>query len=74
MNDILPKIISYEQDGFVKDRQIVDGIITRYEILHSIDKRKEVGMLLKLDMQKAFDRVSWSFLDKLLVKFGFYET
>lgn len=31
-------------------------------------------MVVNLDMEKAYDRVSWSFLDLVLEKFGFGET
>lgn len=28
-------------------------------------------MVIKLDMKKVYDRVSWVFLDMILVRFGF---
>ena len=55
----------------MKGRLIFDGIISIHEIIHSMDKSKEAGMILKLDMNKAYDRVSWQFLEKVLLKFGF---
>ena len=31
-------------------------------------------MAIKLDLQKAYDRVNWSFLNAVLLHFGFNET
>lgn len=42
-----------------------------HEIIHSIKSAKEEAMVIKLDMQKAYDRVSWKVLDQILDKFGF---
>lgn len=48
---------------------IDNGVVLLHKVLHSIKVKKEESMILKLDMEKAYDRVKWSFLDK----FGFGE-
>ncbi|CAH9072676.1 unnamed protein product [Cuscuta europaea] len=74
LNDILPKIISKEQAGFMKGRDIADQILVAQEMIHSIDmKIRGSNVVVKLDMAKAFDKVSWSFLSDVLSKFGFSE-
>eukprot|EP00253_Pinus_taeda_P032855 PITA_32855 len=68
---LLPLIISPEQSGYVEGRQIMDGIILTHEIIHSLKISKKPGMLLKLDLSKAFDRLSWNYMEKILLAFGF---
>ncbi|GAA0171395.1 hypothetical protein LIER_41148 [Lithospermum erythrorhizon] len=71
---ILPKLISPFQAGFVQGRLIQDNILLAQELMHHIDKgSKEGNVILNLDMAKAFDRLSWFFLQKVLAKFGFSE-
>lgn len=44
------------------------------EIIRDIDLRnKQHSVVVKLDMTKAYDRVSWKFPVKLLTRFGFFE-
>lgn len=64
-------IISPEQSGYVEGRQIMDGIILTHEIIHSLKTFKQAGMLLKLDLSKAFDKLSWSYIQNMLKAFGF---
>ena len=71
LKPILHDIISSKQTGFVKCRQILDGIITVQEAMHSLKEKKVKGMLIKLDLSKAYDRLSWSYLREILVAFGF---
>jgi ribonuclease HI/exonuclease III len=68
---MLKRLISSPQGGFVEGRNILDNVIQVQETLHSSKKRKEKGMLIKLDMANAFDRVNRSFLIKVLLSFGF---
>uniref|UniRef100_A0A803PZ74 Reverse transcriptase domain-containing protein n=1 Tax=Cannabis sativa TaxID=3483 RepID=A0A803PZ74_CANSA len=59
---------------FYKRRQITDNILLANEIIHAINSRRsgKVGWAaIKLDMEKAFDRVKWSFLNRLLAHVGF---
>jgi len=71
LKPLLPLIISPEQSGYVEGRQITDGIILTHEIIHSLKRTTKPGMLLKLDLSKAFDSLSWVYIQKILIAFGF---
>lgn len=71
LKPILPLIISPEQSGYVEGRQITDGIILTHEIIHSLKQTKKPGMLLKIDLSKAFDSICWEYMQKILQAFGF---
>jgi len=71
LKPLLPLLISPEQSGYVEGRKITDGIILTYEIIHSIKQTKKAGMLLKIDLSKAFDTLSWKYIQKMLLAFGF---
>lgn len=50
-----------------------DGILALHEVIHEIKSRKSKGILLKLDFQKAYDRLDWRFLRQVLIRRGFDE-
>ncbi|CAM8930538.1 unnamed protein product [Rhodiola kirilowii] len=60
---ILHKLVSAEQVGFVKGRSIIENIGLGHDLLFDF-KRKTEGsnIMIKLDMSKAYDRISWSFI------------
>jgi len=68
---LLQKLISPAQGGFVKGTQILDNVIQVQEALYSSHFRKKQGMLIKMDMSNAFDRVNSSFLYMILLSFWF---
>ncbi|KAI5313939.1 hypothetical protein L3X38_043115 [Prunus dulcis] len=70
----LPSIISPTQNAFVPDRQIQDNILVAHEVFHALKlkkSKKKFEMGVKLDMNKAYDRVEWDFLEKVMQKMGF---
>ncbi|XP_070047517.1 uncharacterized protein [Nicotiana tomentosiformis] len=72
---LLPNLISDEQAGFVKGRSIVENVLLTQEIVTDIRLRTKAGpnIIIKLDMTKAYDRLSWIFLTKILRRMGFDE-
>ena len=71
LKPLLPFLVSSEQMGFMEGRQILDGIILAHEMIHSLKKSKSPGMLLKVDLAKAYDKVDWDYLEEILTAFGF---
>ncbi|XP_049391503.1 uncharacterized protein LOC125855893 [Solanum stenotomum] len=62
LENILPKLISPNQSNFVKGRNIIENVFLTQESVADIGKRgKPSNVILKLDMAKAYDRVSWFF-------------
>jgi hypothetical protein len=72
----LPRIISPLQSAFVQKRNIQDNTILTHELLHSFKSRIGNGgyMFLKMDMEKAFDRMDWHFILSIMDKLGFSST
>jgi hypothetical protein len=56
---------------YIKGRYIHDGILALHEIIHEVKVRHQRGVFLKLDFQKAYDRLDWSFLRFALLWRGF---
>ncbi|KAF7139221.1 hypothetical protein RHSIM_Rhsim07G0138700 [Rhododendron simsii] len=76
LKGILQHIISPNQSAFVIGRQIQDNVIVAHEAFHFLKMKKKGcdGFLaLKLDFNKAYDRVEWDFVEALLLKMGFHE-
>jgi hypothetical protein len=64
-------IIAPSQNAFIKGRLILDGALSLHEIIHKIKTRKSEAILLKIDFEKANDRVNWQFLREVLIRIGF---
>ena len=63
---VLGKTISQSQGAFVAGRQILDVVLVANEVVEDYRKRKKKGLVFKIDFEKAYDNVSWGFLDFVL--------
>jgi hypothetical protein len=71
LRPILSRSLSEEQFGFLKGRQIIDAIGIAQECIHSIKEKKQQALILKIDLRKAYDCISWDFLRMVLLQCGF---
>ena len=68
---VLHETIHSTQGTSVQGRQILDAVLITNEIMDEKRRSGEEGVVLKIDFEKAYDHVSWDFLDHVLEKKGF---
>ncbi|XP_013739903.1 uncharacterized protein LOC106442805 [Brassica napus] len=74
LRPVLSGIISENQSAFLPGRAIADNVLITHEILHYLktsDAKKHCYMAVKTDMSKAYDRLEWNFIQKVLEELGF---
>lgn len=55
-------LVSNSQGAFVKDKEISNGILIANELVDGRRRSKEQGLVCKIDLEKAYDKVDWGFL------------
>jgi hypothetical protein len=49
----------------------VDNIIHAHELIHTLKIQSRGGMIIQLDVAKAYEKISWHYMVKNLEAFGF---
>ena len=68
---VLNKLIHEDQKGFLSGRYIGENIRIIYIVLFETQRQNIPGLILSIDFEKAFDTVSWKFIDKTLKYYNF---
>ncbi|KAK9990873.1 hypothetical protein SO802_025858 [Lithocarpus litseifolius] len=73
LRPFLDKLISPIQAAFVPGRRGLDNVVIAQELIHSIDLKKGNNsfMAIQVDLAKAYDRLEWNFIHKVLRAFHF---
>lgn len=74
LKPILQDSISENQSAFIPGRAISDNVLITHEVLHYLKisaAEKHCTMEVKTDISKAYDRLEWSFIKRVLERMGF---
>ena len=71
IKSVLKNLIHDDQKGFISGRFIGENIRLLYDVLFETRKQNIPDLLLSVDFEKAFDTVSWKFIQKTLTYFNF---
>jgi hypothetical protein len=72
LNSVADHVVRPTQTSFMQGRYILDGVVTLHETIHEMHRKKLNGVILKIEFEKAYDKVKWSFLQQTLRMKGFY--
>jgi hypothetical protein len=66
LNTVANHVVRPSQTTFMQVRNILDGVVVLHESVHELHSNKLDGVILKLDFEKAYDKVKWPFLQQTL--------
>lgn len=71
--NIMDIIISPHQEAFVRGWWIAENTVVAQELIHKLKKHKgkKELVIMKVDLKKAYDRLEWRFINKVLEVWGF---
>jgi hypothetical protein len=71
LTSIAHKVIQPTQTAFLSGRNIMEGVIVLHETIHELHRKKHSRVIFKIDFEKTYDKVKWSFVWKVLEMKGF---
>jgi hypothetical protein len=71
---VLPSLIHENQTCNIRGRNPIVNIRLLKDIVHDLNKNRLGGAILSLDQEKAFDRVDWAYLQRVLHSMNFGES
>ncbi|WVZ64075.1 hypothetical protein U9M48_013645, partial [Paspalum notatum var. saurae] len=71
LNRIADNIVSPTQTAFMRGRNILEGVVILHETIDELSRKRLSGVILKIDFEKAYDKVKWPFLFQTLRMKGF---
>ena len=73
MNTVADHVIILTQSAFMAGRNILEGVVILHEVIHELKTKKKGGLIMKIDFEKAYDKVRWDFLEEVMRRKAFPE-
>lgn len=73
LKGVLSGVISKSQTTFVHGRKILDGVLLANEIINVAKRKRWWLLMFKEDFEKAYNLVSWNFIEYMVIRMGFNE-
>jgi len=68
---VADKLIGLTQTTFIPGRYIIEGVVILHETIHELHRKNQDGVILKLDFEKAYDKLKCPFIQQVLRMKGF---
>jgi hypothetical protein len=72
--EVAHKVINPTQTTFLPGQNIMEGVVILHETIHEMHQKNQSGVILKIDFEKAYDKVKWAFVRQTLQMKGFSQT
>jgi hypothetical protein len=59
------------QSTFIPGRNILEEVVVLHKTIHELHRKTLSGIILKINFEKAYDKVKWSFMQQTLRMKGF---
>jgi hypothetical protein len=66
LNKVAKTVVSPTETAFMPGRNIMESVVIVHETIHELHTKKSNGVIFKIDFEKAYDKVKWSFLQQTL--------
>jgi hypothetical protein len=71
LQNVIGSVVSESQPAFVKETQILDGVLIANEFVDEARRLNKELILIKVDFEKAYDSVDLHYLDVVMLKTNF---
>ena len=66
LNKVAQTVVSPSQTAFMPSRNIMNEVVILHETIHELHTKKRDGVIFKIDFEKGYGKVKWSFLQQTL--------
>ena len=62
LETLMNRLIDSSQAAFLKGRYILDNVLISQELIHFSHTQKQPSAIIKVDFEKAYDKIHWDYL------------